>query len=245
MGELFFSVLYQPLYNLLIGVYGVLPAWGGLGLSILVVTVLVKLLVLPLTYKSLKAQKEMQEIQPKIAEIRERLKEDKEAMAKELMQVYKTHNVNPFASCLPAIVQMFVFIALYQVLSAGLGEINTGALYSFVHNPGTMSTIFLGMDLHAVQPLLGIFAGVAQYVQSRQMITKRPPKAVREGAEGSAALDEDMTAAMNKSMLYVLPVMMLVLGATTLPGGLTLYIVMSTVITYTIYAVFLGKPKQG
>lgn len=244
MGDLFFAVLYQPLYNLLVAVYGIMPAWGGLGLSIILVTLLVKLVLLPMTYKSLKAQKEMQEIQPKITEIRERLKEDKEAMAKELMQVYKTHNVNPFASCLPAIVQMFVFIALYQVLSAGLGEVNAGALYGFVHNPGSMTSIFLGLDLHNVQPMLGIVAGVAQYVQARQMVTKRPPKVAREGEEGSAALDEDMAAAMNKSMLYVLPVMMLVLGATTLPGGLTLYIIVSTVLTYAIYAFFLGKPKK-
>lgn len=245
MGDLFFTVLYQPLYNLLVAVYDVLPAWGGLGLAILLVTVVVKLLVLPMTYKSLKAQKEMQEIQPKIAEIRERLKDDKEAQAKELMAVYKVHNVNPFASCLPAIVQMFVFIALYKVLSAGLGEVNADALYGFVHNPGTMSSYFLGIDLHAVQPVLGIVAGVAQYFQAKQMVTARPPKVARESKEGSAALDEDMTAAMNKSMLYILPIMMLVLGATTLPGGLTMYIIVSTLLTYATYAFFLGKRKTA
>ncbi len=240
MGNLFYIVLYQPLYNLLVAVYDFLPAWGGLGLAIIFVTILVKALVLPLTYKSLKAQKEMQEIQPKIAEIRERLKDNKEAMAKELMEVYKVHKVNPFASCLPAIVQMFIFIALYQVLSAGLGEVNAGALYGFVHNPGTMSAFFLGMDLRVVSPLLGIIAGVTQYIQARQMVTQRPPKVAREGA---ASLDEDMAAAMNKSMLYALPVMMLILGATTLPAGLTMYIIMSTVLTYLMYAVFLGKPR--
>lgn len=241
MGELFFTVLYQPLYNLLVAVYDILPAWGGLGLAIIIVTILVKLLVLPMTYKSLKAQKEMQEIQPKIAEIKERLKDDKEALAKELMNVYKAHNVNPFASCLPAIVQMFVFIALYQVLSAGLGDVKAETLYSFVHNPGTMGAFFLGMDLRVVSPLLGIVAGVTQYVQAKQMVTQRPPKVAREGA---ASLDEDMAAAMNKSMLYALPLMMLVLGATTLPAGLTLYIIMSTVLTYIMYAVFLGRPSK-
>jgi YidC/Oxa1 family membrane protein insertase len=241
MGEIFFAALYQPLYNLLVAVYDILPAWGGLGLAIIIVTILVKLFVLPMTYKSIKAQKEMQEIQPKIAEIKERLKDDKEALAKELMNVYKMHNVNPFASCLPAIVQMFVFIALYQVLSAGLGDVNAETLYSFVHNPGTMSAFFLGIDLRVVSPLLGIVAGATQYVQAKQMVTQRPPKAAREGV---ASLDEDMTAAMNKSMLYALPIMMLVLGATTLPAGLTLYIIMSTVLTYMMYAVFLGKPSN-
>lgn len=242
MGTLFFSVLYQPLYNLLVVVYDFLPAWAGLGGAILLVTILVKVLVLPMTYKSLKAQKEMQEIQPKIAEIRDRLKEDKEAMAKELMAIYKLHNVNPFASCLPAIVQMFVFIALYRVLSAGLGEVDAHALYDFVHNPETMSPFFLGMDLRAVSPILGIVAGVVQYVQARQMVTRRPPRTVREN---SASLDEDMTAAMNRSMLYALPIMMLVLGATTLPAGLTMYIIVSTILTYAMYAVFLEKPKQA
>lgn len=242
MGNLFFVILYQPLYNLLVAVYDILPAWGGLGLAIIFVTILVKMLVLPMTYKSLKAQKEMQEIQPKIAEIRERLKDEKEAMAKELMNVYKVHNINPFASCLPAIVQMFIFIALYQVLSAGLGEVDAGALYSFVHNPETMSAFFFGMDLRVVSPLLGIIAGVTQYVQAKQMVTQRPPKIAREGA---ASLDEDMTSAMNKSMLYALPIMMLVLGATTLPAGLTLYIIMSTLLTYVMYRVFLGKPQAS
>ncbi len=242
MGSLFFSVLYQPLYNLLVLLYNVLPAWGGLGLAIILMTVLVKLLVLPMTYRSLKAQKDMQEIQPKIQEIRERLKEDKEAMAKELMEVYKTHNVNPFASCLPAIVQIFVFIALYQVLSAGFGEVRADILYTGIISPGTMQTWFLGMDLHKVSPVLGIIAGVAQYIQARQMITQRPPKEVR--AE-SASLDEDMTAAMNRSMLYMLPLMMVVLGSTTLPAGLTMYIIVSTLVTYIMYAVFLGKQKRA
>jgi YidC/Oxa1 family membrane protein insertase len=238
MGDLFFAVLYQPLYYLLVAVYDLLPAWGGLGLAIIIVTILVKLIVLPATYKSLKAQKEMQEIQPKIAEIRERLKDDKEAMAKELMQVYKTHNVNPFASCLPAIVQMFVFIALYQVLSAGFGDIRPEVLYSFVSNPGTMTADFLGMDLREVSPLLGIIAGLVQYVQAKQMVTTRPPKAARESA---ASLDEDMTAAMNRSMLYMLPLLMLIMGSFIIPAGLTMYIIVSTFLTYVMYKVFLGK----
>lgn len=243
MGDLFFTILYQPLYNLLVAIYDLLPAWGGLGLAIILVTALVKVFVLPMTYKSLKAQKEMQEIQPKINEIRERLKDDKEAMAKELMDVYKVHNVNPFASCLPAIVQMFVFIALYKVLSAGLGEVNAEALYSFVHNPGVMSTYFLGMDLHVAQPFLGIVAGVAQYFQAKQMVTQRPPKAARQSGEGSAALDEDVAATMNKSMLYVLPITMLIVGLTA-PAGLTMYIIVSTILTYATYAFFLGTGKK-
>lgn len=238
MGNFFFVLLYQPIYNALVFVYTLAP-WGGLGLSIIVMTVAVKSLVLPLTYKSMKAQKELQELQPKIAEIKEKYKDDKETLAKELMGVYKVHNVNPFASCLPTIIQLIVFIALYQALAAGIHTVDPTILYAFVQNPGTMSPWFFGLDLSVICIPLGVIAGVAQYFQAKQMVTRRPPKA----AQGTtASLDEDMTATMNKMMLYGLPVMMLVLGSTTLVGGVTLYIVISTIYTYGMYAFFL-KPK--
>jgi len=238
MGNIFFAVLYQPIYNALVFVYTLAP-WGGLGLAIIVITILVKTAVLPLTYKSMKAQKELQEIQPKIAEIKEKFKDDKEGMAKELMGVYKVHNVNPFASCLPTIVQLVVFIALYQALAAGIHTVNGSILYAFVQNPGAMNPFFLGLDLSKISIPLGLLSGVLQYFQAKQMVTRRPPKAVQAT---TAALDEDMTATMNKMMLYALPITMVVLGTTTLLGGVTLYIVVSTAFTYAMYAFFL-KPK--
>jgi YidC/Oxa1 family membrane protein insertase len=194
---------------------------------------------MPLTYRALKAQKELQEIQPRIQEIRLQFKDDQEKMATELMNVYKNHNVNPFAACLPTLVQLFVFIALYQALRAGMGEVDPGALYPFIGNPGHMSSMFLWLDLSQVSVFLAFLAGVTQYFQARQMVTTRPPKVAR--SEG--ALDEDMTASMNKMMVTVLPLMMFAIGATTLPGGLTLYIVVSTALTWAMYAYFARAPK--
>lgn len=239
MASFFFTILYQPLYNLLVFLYTIAP-WGGLGLAIIVMTILVKTLVLPLTYKSMKAQKELQEIQPKIAELKEKYKDDKETMAKELMSVYKVHNVNPFASCLPTIVQLFVFIALYKALEAGIHTIDASILYSFVSNPGTLSPYFLGMDLGKISIPLAVLSAGCQYFQAKQMITRRPPATARGT---SPAMDEDMTAMMNKMMVYMLPIMMLVLGVTTLVGGVTLYIFVSTVFTYAMYALFLSPKK--
>lgn len=240
MASFFFTVLYQPLYNLLVFIYTLAP-WGGLGLAIIAMTLIVKSAVLPLTYKSMKAQKELQELQPKIAEIKERMKDDKEGMAKELMGVYKTHNVNPFASCLPTIIQLFVFIALYKALEAGIHTIDPTILYTFVSNPGSLSPIFLGMDLSKVSIPLAVLSAGCQYFQAKQMITRRPPAAARGTGP---AMDEDMTAMMNKMMVYGLPVMMLVLGVTTLVGGVTLYIFVSTAFTYAMYALFLSPKKE-
>lgn len=241
MGNIFSVILYQPLYNLLVVLYDLIPG-GGIGLAIILLTIIVKGALLPLTFKSLKAQKELQEIQPRIAEIKEKYKDDKENLAKELMAVYKNHNVNPFASCLPTIAQLVVFIALYQVLRAGISTIDPSLLYSFVHNPGSMGHMFLGIDLSVVSIPLAVLAAIAQFFQARQMVAKRPPKVAREGA---ASLDEDMAATMNKMTLVMLPLMTLLIGVTTLQGGLTLYILVSTLISFALYHFFLGKPKDA
>lgn len=241
MGNIFFIALYQPLYNLLVLLYDLLP-WGGVGLAIIFVTILVKSAVFPLTFKSMKVQKEMQEIQPKINEIKVKYKDNQEEMAKKLMAVYKDHKVNPFASCLPTILQLVIFITLYRVLSAGIQTVDAANLYPFVSDPGTMAHIFLGMDLTVISIPLAILSAIMQFIQARQMISRRPPKEVRQS---SAAMDEDVTATMNKMMLYVLPVMMFVLGVTTLPGGTSLYIFVSTLLTYILYAIFIKSPMKS
>lgn len=239
MSDIFSAVLYQPLYNLLVFFYDLLP-WGGLGLAIIIVTAIVKTAIFPLTFKTMKAQKQLQEVQPKIEAIKKQYKDDKETMAKELMAVYKSNNVNPFASCLPTIVQLVIFLTLFQVLKAGIGTIKPDLLYSFVNNPGTMEPMFLGMNLAEISIPLAILSAVMQFFQARQMITRRPPKAA-QGSSG--ALDEDVTANMNRVMMYGLPLIMLIAGVTTLPGGVTLYIFVSTALTYVLTAYFL-KPKK-
>ncbi len=239
MGNIFFVALFQPLYNLLVFLYNVVPA-GGVGLAIILMTVLVKGALLPLMYRSMKAQKELQEIQPKISALKAELKDNKEELAKQLMGVYKTHNVNPFASCLPTIVQLVVLIALYQVLSAGIATVTATTLYSFVHNPETMAHMFLGIDLAHISIPLAIIAAIAQFFQARQLVSRRPPK---EARADSGALDEDMAATMNKVTLVMLPLMTLIIGVTTVPGGLTLYILVSTVLTYLMYHFFFGNKK--
>lgn len=239
MGDIFFTVLYQPLYNLLVFLYDLMP-WGGLGLSIIIMTAIVRGVTIPLGYKAMKSQKELQEIQPKINEIREKYKGDQAKMSTELMAVYKTHNVNPFAACLPTIVQLVIFVALSNVLRAGIITVDAANLYPFVANPGAMSHMFLFMDLSVVSIPLAILAAIAQFVQARQMVSARPPQPART----SASMDEDMTATMNKMTVTMLPIMMLVMGIFFIPGGTMLYILVSTLISYLMYAFFLGKKKE-
>ena len=236
----FFTVFYQPLYNLLVWLYDVSPV-ASIGIPIILVTVLVKGLLFPLSFKSLKSQRDMQEIQPKIRDIREKYKDDKEKMATELMEVYKEHKVNPFASCLPLLIQLPIFLALFRALRDGLGQVNPDFLYQFVSNPGPINTMFLGVDLAAVSIPLAILTAVAQYFQMRQTVSRRPVKEVRN-QEG--ARDEDTLASMNKTMIYTVPLISLFAGITSLPGGVMLYWFVTTVLTYVLYAIFLPHNKN-
>lgn len=235
----FFTVFYQPLYNLLVWLFDVLPV-ESLGIPIIITTVLIKGVLFPLTFKSLKSQRELQEIQPKIKKIREEYKEDREKMAQELMAVYKDHNVNPLASCLPLLIQLPIFFALFRVLQDGLTEVNPDYLYGFVENPGTINTIFLGINLAEVSIPLAILTAIAQYFQAKQTIGRRPDPMVRNK---DGAKDEDMMASMNKMMIYFIPAISLIAGVTSLQGGVMLYWFSTTVLTYILYSIFLPKKK--
>ncbi len=215
----FHTFLYAPIFNLLVWFYNVIPG-GDIGFAIIALTVLMKLSLWPLMQTSLKSQKALQEIQPKIEELKEKHKDDKEALAKAMMEMYQEEKVNPLSSCLPVLIQLPILIALYRVLLNGFGSENFQYLYPFVQNPGEVNNIFLGIiDLAEASLFLAVLAGIFQFFQTRMLISSRPPKEVR-GSKGSK--DESMMASMNKSMLYFMPIITVVIGA-TLPGGLTLY----------------------
>ncbi|MDD4476991.1 MAG: YidC/Oxa1 family membrane protein insertase [Patescibacteria group bacterium] len=225
MLNLFHVILYQPIFNAFVGLYNLIPG-HDVGAVILVVTILVRLAVYPLTNSSIKAQKSMQEIQPKLDEIKKQYADDKQKQTQAIMEMYKNNKVNPFASCLPLLVQLPILIALYAVLRDGLASANlSDSLYSFVSNPGQINPISLGyFDMAKANVALAALAGLAQYWQARMTIKKQPPKEA-----GAGGKDEGMMATMNKQMLYFMPVMTVFIGL-SLPAGLTLYWFFSTVL---------------
>lgn len=217
--EFFHTILIQPLFNLLIWLYNILPG-ADIGFAIIALTIVVKTILWPLTHKSLKSQKALRKIQPKIKALQAKHKDNKEVLAKEMMALYAEEKVNPASSCLPLLIQLPILLALYRVLSAGLTDANLMDVYSFISNPEHINVVFVGLiDLSKRSIPLAILAAALQYWQTHMLQDTRPPKELRE-EEG--AKDEDMMASMNKSMKYVMPVVTLVIGI-SLPGGLTLY----------------------
>jgi YidC/Oxa1 family membrane protein insertase len=244
LSTLFNVVLYKPIFNIFVLLYNIVPG-HDLGIVILGITILIRIVLYPLTSSSIKAQKSLQELQPKMDELKKKHAEDKQALAQATMELYKTHQVNPFKSCLPMLIQLPILIALYLVLQNGINSSNLGeTLYSFVHNPGILNPISFGfLDLSKPQYILAVLAGFAQFLQSKSLMAKNPSGTISKTSESGEKKQEDMMAAMNKQMIYFMPIMTVLIGL-RLPAGLTLYWFLSTLLMW-LQQLFLSKKHGG
>jgi len=211
---LYNDVIYRPLLNTLVFFYNIIPG-HDIGVVIILLTVLIRLILAPSFHKSLKSQKKMNDLQPKLNDLREKHKDNKEAQAKAMMDLYKEHKINPLGSCLPLLIQLPILIGLYQVFRTALGGHDIAGLYSFVKAPAQISPYFLHwVNLSTPSWIFGVFAGAAQFWQSKLMMPKTP--------------GQDMTArAMSVQTTYVLPLLSVFI-ALKLPAGLPLYWIVTT-----------------
>ena len=192
---LYHELLYQPLFNLLIWLYNILPG-ADLGFAIIAISILIKLILWPFSRASLKSQKALQHIQPKIEVIKKEHGQNKEAMAKAMMELYKKEKVNPLSSCLPLLIQLPLLIALYSVLNAGLHAESLVDLYPFISNPGQVNPFFLGrINLEQQHLVMAVIAGIFQFIQTKMLMAKRPPKIVQK-KEGTK--DENILTTIKK-----------------------------------------------
>ncbi|PIQ92641.1 MAG: hypothetical protein COV69_01980 [Parcubacteria group bacterium CG11_big_fil_rev_8_21_14_0_20_39_14] len=223
MLEVFNTLLYQPLFNILIFLYNIVPL-HDLGISIIILTLIIRILISPLSIKSFKAQKVLSELQPKIKEVQAKYKGNPQKQNEELMKLYKGSKTNPFSGCLPLLIQMPIFIALFQILKGLENPEQFSRLYSFVRNPGILNTTFLGIvDLAQESKTLAIFAGLFQFIQSKMLSSwTGQPKNISKKDQ-----TVQMTQLMTKQMTYFMPVF-LVFIAWSLPAALPLYWIIIT-----------------
>ena len=206
MSAIFNTLLYQPIFQALAFVYNNI-AFQDLGFSIIVFTILIRLVLFPLFYKQIKSQTEMQKVQPMVKEIQERCKNDKAKQGEELMALYKEHKINPLAGIGVLLIQLPILIAIYRVI---INEVSNG----FFDN-----TTFLGfIDLGEVSIILAVIAAALQYFQVKLSL----PKQSKEGKK------DDKTAMMGKMMTYIAPGITLVF-LSQLPAALGFYWTTSTV----------------
>lgn len=224
MAQIFQTFFYQPILNLLIFFYNHVPG-HDLGLAIILLTIVIKLVLYPLSRQSIKSQKALQDLQPKLNEIKEKHKGDREALGKATLALYRDNKINPFSSCLPLLVQIPFFFAVFRVFRNELNNHSLDLLYPFLTKPDTLNTFFFGvLDLSQPSKILAILAGLAQFWQTKMLMAKKP------SIKAPEAKDENMAAIMNKQMLYFMPALTVFFGF-TFPGGLALYWLVTTLLT--------------
>jgi YidC/Oxa1 family membrane protein insertase len=220
MLALFHTIIYQPLYNILILFYNTVPG-KDFGISIILITILLRAVLIPLYKKQIESQKKLQELQPKIKELQERTKGNKEQQTKQLMELYKENKTNPFSGCMPLVVQLIFLIAIYRVLinisDNGL-VVDSAQLYSFVTDPGKINQVFIFLvDLTKPSIVIAALAAIAQYFQTKMLMANQP---VAPKKDDNA--QPDMAQMMSKQMLYLGPFLTLFIGI-KFPAGLSLY----------------------
>ena len=223
------TLFFDPVYNTLVFFIDTIRN-GDVGLAIIATVVVVKMILLPLSVKAAKTQKTMREIEPKLKDIKERFKDDREGQARETMMIYKDAKLNPFASVFLVFLQIPIVIALYYSVARGGGVhlpgINTDILYSFITAPGAVTMHFLGfIDIAAKSIWLAVLAGITQYIFTNMTLPKMAPRV--EGAPSD--MKEDFMRNMNLQMKYVMPVLIAFI-AYTLSAAIALYFVVSNLV---------------
>ncbi|MFA7377573.1 MAG: YidC/Oxa1 family membrane protein insertase [Patescibacteria group bacterium] len=233
---MFTTIFYQPVLNLLVFIYNIIP-FNDFGVAIILLTVIIKLIFWPLGGKAIKSQKALQDLQPKIDKIKQEYKDDKVASSQKIMELYKDNKINPFSSCLPLLIQLPFLWAVFRIFRSGV-ENNLDLVYPFISRPESINTISFGIvDLGIPNVYLAILAGLAQFWQAK-MVSVRKPEIKTPGAK-----DENMMAIMNKQMLFIMPAVTVFIGM-SLPGGLTLYWLVITLVT-VIQQLLVFKKKNN
>ena len=223
---MFNTFLVHPLFNILAAIYALIPG-HDFGVAIILLTILVRLALWPLIKKQLHSQRALQKLQPEIIKMKEKAKGDKQKENEMLLELYKERGINPFASLVPVLIQLPLFLALFVVLKDIIkpGEIahlayepikQLGAIKAIIADGGSFKPTLLGIiDLSKSSPVLAVLAGIAQYFQTKQL--------------APAKTTGDSQAAAMASMTIIFPFLTAFIGL-SLPAALALYWVVTSVV---------------
>lgn len=244
IGDIFNLIFMGPVINLLVLIFQGLQAIhlpGALGFSIIILTVLIRILVWPFMATQIKATKKMADLKPHLDELKLKHKDDKKQLATAQMALYKEHGVNPAGGCLPALIQIPVFIALYQSIinilpGAGghIDNINRLLYFPSLKLPATLDPVFFGLNL-GIKPsdfgkygvlllLIPLLTAALTFIQSKMalpgVVKKYPSDSPKEKKE-KEGIEESM-GQVQSQMVYMMP-LMIGYFSFTFPIGLAIY----------------------
>ena len=244
---LFNTLFFGPIVNALVLFYKLLTLIhfpGALGFAIIILTVLIRFLVWPFTAAQVKSAYKMASLKPLLDALKQQHKGDKQALASAQMALYKEHGVNPAGGCLPALIQIPIFIALYQAIldvfpgvggQGGLEKINNVLYNAWLHLNSAPDAAFFGLNLAATPAqftkegafllLIPVLTAALTFVQSKMMMPAKHLSHHKDEKQKEAKEKEgmeDAMASMQGQMVYLMPVM---IGyfAFQFPVGLAIY----------------------
>lgn len=229
---MFQLIIIKPLYNTLVFLAAVIPG-NNIGLAIIILTVVVRIILIPLQNKTIATQKKLKKLEPEIKKIKEKTKNDKRAEAAAIMALYKENKVNPFSGFSLILVQIPVFIGLYLVLRNGL-SFDPDNIYSFVSFPEKISNMFAGLNLSEKSYLLAAVLGVSQFIHTNMSISSPVRK---EGDKRS--FSDELNHSLHFQMKYVMPVIFAFVAA-SLPSAVSLYWLTSSLFSI-LYELFMKR----
>ncbi len=267
---MFDELIVKPIFNALMLLYSIIPG-GDFGVAIILFTIFIRILIYPLVRKQLHQTKLMRKMQPEIAKIKKEAKGNKQLEATMQMELYKRHGISPFQSIFILLIQLPIFIGLYHVIQIIVLHRNEVAKFAYapleqlepikkiIENPENFNHTMLGfIDLtktafsngtvNIVLLALALISAITQYIMSKQtMPTTGTPKRFREimkeAAEGKQSDPADMSAAMMRNMVKIMPIMMFFIMV-NLPGALALYYTVSNLVATAQQHYLLNKDTE-
>lgn len=210
MSYLYHIFIFNPLYNALIYLMDISPFIDA-GVAVIILTIIVRLILFPLSKKAIVTQVRMKEIEPELNKIK-RTVTDRQEQALKIMALYKDRQVNPFSSFLVLLIQLPIIIALYSIfIKSGLPVVQNNLLYSFVAVPD-VNMQFLGIiDVGMKSIVLSFIAGVAQFLQLHYSLSSNI-NTTQTSPQSSTPSQIDIAQNMMKNMKYIFPVIAFIIS---------------------------------
>jgi len=224
ISNLFHAIFYNPIYNALVALVALVPG-SDVGIAVILITIAIRLILLPFSLSAARTQRAMKALEPKLKELKEKHKGDKEKEAIETLSLYREARVNPFASFLTAFIQIPVLLALYWVFRyEPFSTLDTARLYAFTPVPHHVSLLFLGfIPIMSKSIVLAAFAGVTQYLQAHFALSGTMKPSSSGGVQG------DFQKVMSMQLKYVFPFLIAIISYTT-SAAIALYFITTNIV---------------
>lgn len=268
---MFETLIVKPIFNALMLLYSVIPG-GDFGIAIIIFTILIRFVMYPLVKSQLHQTKMMRKMQPELAKIKENANGNKQLEATQQMELYKRYGINPFRSILILIIQLPIFIGLYQVIQVMTMDRdklahymyeplkNIEAIKSIITDPNNFNhqllgfidltkTAFSNNTVNFALLALAIISAATQYIMSKQTMPSNGKKSKKfreimaEAASGTQSDPTEMSNAMMGTMIKFMPIMMFFIMV-GLPGALALYYTVSNLVATAQQHYLLNKDTE-